>query len=44
MKKQFLFLTGILLISLMSKAQDSSFTINGELEKVKHGTIYIKYL
>ncbi len=41
MKKSFLLLTGILLIHFMSKAQDSTFTIDGKLENVKHGTIIL---
>ena len=42
MKKQLLFLLRFILISChISKAQDSSFTINGKLEKVKNGTIYL---
>lgn len=41
MKKATLFLIGNLFLSFISYAQDSSFTINGQLEKIKSGTIFL---
>jgi len=41
MRKRLLFLVGIFSISLISKAQDSLFTINGGLENISKGTIYL---
>ena len=41
MKKQLLFLISIFLICLLSRAQDSSYSINGGLEKIKDRTIYL---
>ena len=41
MKKQLLFLISIFLICFLSRAQDSSYIINGGLEKIKDGTIYL---
>ncbi len=41
MKKSILILSAILFISFQSKAQDSSFVINGNLEKIKSGTIFL---
>ena len=41
MKKLALFSIGILFSSFISLAQDSSFTINGQLEKIKNGTIFL---
>lgn len=41
MKKQMLILISILLFSYLSHAQDSSFTINGQLENIKDGTIFL---
>ncbi len=41
MKKPLFFLAAILLLAQFSNAQDSSFTINGKLEKIKKGTIYL---
>lgn len=41
MKKHTFFLISILFLSFISYAQDSSFTINGKLEKIKSGTIFL---
>jgi len=41
MKKQLLFSIIMSLISLQSGAQDTSYTINGRLEKIKDGTILL---
>ncbi|MEP6927996.1 MAG: TlpA disulfide reductase family protein [Ginsengibacter sp.] len=41
MKKQRLILLSIFFISYISRAQDSAFTINGQLEKIKDGTIFL---
>ena len=41
MKKQVLILISILFLSHKSQAQDSAFTINGQLEKIKDGTIFL---
>jgi peroxiredoxin len=41
MKKLALFSIGILFFSFISRAQDSSFAINGQLEKIKNGIIYL---
>jgi peroxiredoxin len=41
MKKLIFLFTSIFFLGLISKAQDSSFTINGQLEKIKIGTIYL---
>ena len=42
MKKVLSILTVILLLTSQVKAQDSSFVINGNLEKIKSGTIFLK--
>ena len=42
MKKIISILSVIILFSYQSKAQDSSFVINGSLEKIKSGTINLK--
>jgi len=39
--KKLVFLIGILFLGYLSHAQDSSFTINGELDKIKNGTIFL---
>ncbi len=41
MRNHILLLSSIIFFSLVSRAQDSSFTINGQLEKIKQGTIYL---
>jgi len=41
MKKQVFILISILFFSHISHAQDSAFTINGQLEKIKNGTIFL---
>ncbi len=41
MKNQILLFISILFFSLNSIAQDSSFIINGQLEKINQGTIYL---
>jgi peroxiredoxin len=41
MKKQILSLIAIFIFSYYSKAQDSSYVINGKLEKIKSGTIFL---
>jgi peroxiredoxin len=41
MKKKVIFLISILFVSLVSHAQDSSFTINGQFEKIRRGVIYL---
>lgn len=42
MKKIICIVTTILFFNHQSKAQDSAFTINGNLEKIKNGTIFLK--
>lgn len=39
--KKLVFLIGILFLAYISHAQDSSFTINGQLDKIKNGTIFL---
>ncbi|MEO8821877.1 MAG: TlpA disulfide reductase family protein [Ginsengibacter sp.] len=41
MKKMISILTVILFLNFHAKAQDSAFVINGKLEKIKDGTIYL---
>ena len=41
MKNSILFLIAIFMLVYCSKAQDSSFTIHGKLEKIKSGTIFL---
>ena len=41
MKKFAFIVINILFFSTITKAQDSSFTINGKLEKIKEGTIFL---
>jgi thiol-disulfide isomerase/thioredoxin len=41
MKKLALFSIGILLFGFISRSQDSSFTVTGQLEKIKDGIIFL---
>ena len=41
MKKLISILSAVLFLSFQLKAQDSAFIINGNLEKIKSGTIFL---